>query len=110
MLNSILFNLIERFSFIRKYKIYEFVKDIGFPLIINFLSKFFKEDIDDNLIILGDYSGRLYIDNPKYLFEILNKKTKNQVLWITKDKQIIPKLKNKGFSLCPFILLKRLSF
>ena len=76
MLNSLLSNLIDRFSFIRKFKIYEFGKNIGFPLIINFLSKFFKEDIVDNLIILSAYSGRLYIDNPKYLFEFLNKKSK----------------------------------
>jgi len=106
MLSSILFNSIERFSFIRKFKIYEFVKDIGFPLIIKFLSKFFKEDIDDNLIILGAYSGRLYIDNPKYLFEFLSKKSKNQVLWIAKNKDVYSELKNKGFNVLPFYSIK----
>jgi len=98
MLNSILFNLIRRFSFIRKSKIYEFVKDIGFPLIIEFISKFFREDIDDDLIILGAYSGRLYIDNPKYLFEFLNLKSRNKVLWIAKNNEVISELKKKGFN------------
>jgi len=102
MLNSILFNLIERLSFIRKLKIYEFAKDIGFPIIFKFLSKFFKEDIDDNLIVLGAYSGRLFIDNPKYLYEFLNKKTKKQVFWIAKNIEIISELKKKGFNVVPF--------
>jgi len=106
MLNSILFNLIERFSFIRKFKIYEFVKDIGFPLIIKFLSKFYEEDIDDNLIIVGAYSGRLYIDNPKYLFEFLNKKSKNKVIWITKNKDVNSELEKKGFNVLPFYSIK----
>lgn len=106
MLNSILFNLIERFSFIRKFKIYEFVKDIGFPLIIKFLSKFYEEDIDDNLIIVGAYSGRLYIDNPKYLFEFLNKKSKNNVIWITKNKDVNSELEKKGFNVLPFYSIK----
>jgi CDP-glycerol glycerophosphotransferase len=106
MLNSLLSNLIDRFSFIRKFKIYEFGKNIGFPLIIKFLSKFFKEDIDDNLIILSAYSGRLYIDNPKYLFEFLNKKSKNQVIWIAKNNEVISELKKKGFNAIPFYSIK----
>lgn len=106
MLNSILFSLIERFSFIRKSKIYEFVKDIGFPLLIKFISKFFDDAIDDNLIILGAYSGRLYIDNPKYLFEFLNKQSKNQVIWITKNKDVTSELKKKGYTVLPFYSIK----
>jgi CDP-glycerol glycerophosphotransferase len=102
MLNSILFSLIERFSFIRKSKIYEFVKDIGFPLLIKFISKFFDDAIDDNLIILSAYSGRLYIDNPKYLYEFLNKQSKKKVIWITKNRDITSKLKKKGFNVLPF--------
>jgi len=108
MLNSLIFSLIERFSFIRKSKIYEFVKDIGFPLIIKYLSKFFNEAIDDNLIILGAYTGRLYIDNPKYLFEFLNKQSKNQVIWITKNKDVTSGLKKKGFTVLPFYSIKTL--
>ena len=106
MLNSVLFSLIERFSSIRKSKIYEFVKDIGFPLLIKFISKFFDDAIDDNLIILGAYSGRLYIDNPKYLFEFLNKQSKNQVIWITKNKDVTSELKKKGFNVLPFYSIK----
>ncbi len=106
MLNSILFNFIERFYFIKKYKIYKFFKEIGFPLIINLISKIFREDIDDNLIILGAYSGRLHVDNPKYLFEFLNKRSKNNVIWITKNADVISDLKKKGYNVIPFYSIK----
>lgn len=108
MLNTILFNLIERFSFIRKFKTYEFAKDIAFPWIIKQLSKIFKEDIDDNLIILGAYSGRLYGDNPKYLHKFLSRNSKNKVIWITKNKDVETLLREKGFNVLPFYSLKTL--
>ncbi|MFX0048770.1 MAG: CDP-glycerol glycerophosphotransferase family protein [Candidatus Hermodarchaeota archaeon] len=106
MLNNIVFNIIERFSFIRKFKIYEFAKDIVFPLIIQFISKFFEEKIDDNLIVMGAYSGRLYIDNPKYLYEFLNKKSEYNTIWIAKSKAVASQLKKKGFKVLPFYSIK----
>ncbi|MFX0138049.1 MAG: CDP-glycerol glycerophosphotransferase family protein, partial [Candidatus Hodarchaeota archaeon] len=106
MLNNLIFNLFERFSFIRKYKIYEFIKDIGFPFIINLISKLFREDIDDNLIVLGAYAGRSYFDNAKYLFEFFKKKSKYKVIWITKNNDIISDLKKKRYNVLPFYSIK----
>ena len=57
----------------------------------------FRSKIDDQLIVMGAYSGNSYLDNTKYLFEFLNNNSNNRVVWMTKSKGLLKELREKGF-------------
>jgi len=66
---------LERYSFLKKSNYYKVLRDIAIPFCFKFVSKVFRSKVDENLIIMGAYSGNSYMDNTKYLFEFLNKRS-----------------------------------
>ncbi|MHA1374803.1 MAG: CDP-glycerol glycerophosphotransferase family protein [Promethearchaeota archaeon] len=62
--------------------------------------------MDEKIIIFGMYSGRLYADNTKYLFEFLNEHSNNKVYWIAKNKEIITEIKKLNYKVVPYYSLQ----
>lgn len=64
--------------------------------ILMFISKFtYKKR---NLWLFGSWDGKLYADNTKYLFEYINEKCPNvNAFWVSKDKSVCKKIKQKGY-------------
>lgn len=58
----------------------------------------------DKYVIIGGWYGQRFADNSKYLFLYLNKYKIdlgiNEVVWITKNKDIYKQLKSEGFNVC----------
>lgn len=50
-----------------------------------------------NIWVFGSWFGHTYSDNSKYLFEYIDKNTTIKAIWISKNKDIITKLKSHGF-------------
>ena len=89
---------LERFSFLKKSNHYKVLRDIVIPFCFKFISKVFRSKVDENLIIMGAYSGNSYMDNTKYLFEFLNKRSSYNVVWFTKSRGLLVELRNKGYN------------
>lgn len=52
---------------------------------------------DKNIMVFGEWHGKKYCDNPKYLFEYLNFNVEGvKFFWITKDKKIAKEIKEIG--------------
>lgn len=52
----------------------------------------------ENVWIFGAWFGKKYADNPKALFQYVNKNAKDiKCIWISKDKNIINSLRNEGY-------------
>jgi CDP-glycerol glycerophosphotransferase len=89
---------LERYSFVKESNYYKILRDIVIPFCFKFISKVFRSKVDENLIIMGAYSGNSYMDNTKYLFEFLNKRSNYNVVWMTKSRGLLIELRNKGFN------------
>jgi CDP-glycerol glycerophosphotransferase len=89
---------LERYSFLKKSNYYKVLRDIVIPFCFKFVSKIFRSKVDENLIIMGAYSGNSYMDNTKYLFEFLNKRSNYNVVWFTKSRGLLVELRNKGYN------------
>lgn len=51
-----------------------------------------------NKWVFGAWKGLSYSDNPRYLFEYINKKNSDQkAIWIAKDKKVVQKVKELGY-------------
>jgi len=48
------------------------------------------------------YSGRLYADNTKSLFEFLNKHSNNKVYWIAKNREVISEIKKLNYKVVSY--------
>ena len=88
---------LERFSFVKESNYYKILRDIVLPFCFKFISKMFRSKVDENLIIMGAYSGNSYMDNTKYLFEFLNEHSNYHVVWFTKSRELLAELRNKGY-------------
>ena len=88
---------LERYSFLKKSNYYKVLRDIVIPFCFKFVSKVFRSKVDENLIIMGAYSGNSYMDNTKYLFEFLNKRSNYNVVWFTKSRGLLVELRSKGY-------------
>ena len=89
---------LERYSFVKESNYYKILRDIVIPFCFKFISKVFRSKVDENLIIMGAYSGNSYMDNTKYLFEFLNKRSNYNVVWMTKSRGLHVELRNKGYN------------
>ena len=101
MLSDFLFKTIQKFSFIKKTKLYSFIREIIFPLIIKNISIFFRDKVNENLVVMGAFSGGAFIDNTKYLFEFLNKNSDYELIWVAKTNKLLKELKKKGYNVVP---------
>lgn len=67
---------------------------------IYWMSYFFPKD--KNLWIFGAWFGEKYADNSKYLFEYVNKNQPEiRAVWLTKNKNTLKLIKNKGYEVYP---------
>ncbi|MFX1363413.1 MAG: CDP-glycerol glycerophosphotransferase family protein [Promethearchaeota archaeon] len=98
MLSNFFFNLIQKFISFKRSRFYHFIKSIIFPFVIKNVSKLFNSKINENLIVMGAYGGGGFVDNTKYLFEFLNKKSKYTLVWIAKLKSVRKLLREIGFN------------
>ncbi len=89
---------LERLSFLKNKNFYALLRDIFIPFCFKFISKLFRKKVDENLIIMGAYSGNSYLDNTKYLFEFLSRNSKYKVVWLTKSREILMNLRQKGYN------------
>ena len=89
---------LERLSFLKNKNFYALLRDIFIPFCFKFISKLFRKKVDENLIIMGAYSGNSYLDNTKYLFEFLSKNSNCKVVWLTKSREILKNLRQKGYN------------
>lgn len=87
---------------LKKLKI---ICNLAFNNLIYFISYFVPKD--KNLWIFGAWSGDKYADNSKYLFEYVNQNHPEiKCVWITKNKNVIELLNEKGYDACYFFSLK----
>ena len=89
---------LERFSFINNSNYYKFTRDILIPFGLKIISRLFRGNVDEDLIIMGAYGGNVYLGNTRTLFEFLNKHSNYRVVWITKSNKIVKELKKKGYN------------
>ncbi len=94
---NFLLRILNKYDFLKQNQIYEFIRTIIFPFFLQKVSKFFKSNVVDNLIVLGGYGGGAYLGNTKYLFEFLNKYSDYKVVWITKSHEVLNKIRKKGY-------------
>ena len=55
MIGDVILKILRRFPIIRETKIFEFYRTIIYPFLIKIISKCFKDEIDEKLIIMGAY-------------------------------------------------------
>jgi len=89
---------LERFIFLRNNKIYQFTRDILIPFGFKLISRLFRDNIDDKLIIMGGYGGNTYLDNTKYLFDYFNQYTDYKLFWVAKSRRLVKELRLKGYN------------
>ena len=106
MFSEIIFTTIQKLSFIKKLKLYDFGHMIIFPSLIKLISKFFKDDIDEKLIVMGGQVGVGFFGNTKYLFQFLHENSDYRLVWITKNERISKELTEKGYDVLPHFSLE----
>ncbi len=89
--------ILNKFTFLKSTKLYQFTQEIGYSLVIKTISKLFSNKVDANLILLSAYGGKAFIDNTKYIFQYLVKNTEYKVMWITNSRNLLEELKAKGY-------------
>ena len=94
----ILDNILKRIKIIKLAKVLRLNPHFFFDLVIFHFSKLFKANVNDNLIALGAANGKAFIGNPKYLYLFLKKNTNYKLLWFSKSKDQIKKLKQEGIN------------
>lgn len=75
------------------------IVDIIIKILLEIINFFIRKS--PNIVILGDFNGKRFGDNSKYLYLYLNK-NKNKyglekVIWMTKDENIKKELENKNY-------------
>ena len=95
---KILDKVLKRIKIIKLAKVLRLNPHFFFDLVIFHFSKLFRANVDDNLIVLGAANGKAFIGNPKYLYLFLKKNTNYKLLWFSKSKDQIKKLKQEGIN------------
>ena len=65
---------------------------------LRFISRFKSSKIDDNLLIFGAYQGDAFLGNTKYLFLYLNEFSDYECIWVSRSKEVVRELNEKGFN------------
>ncbi|MFX0140772.1 MAG: CDP-glycerol glycerophosphotransferase family protein [Candidatus Hodarchaeota archaeon] len=95
---KILDNILKRIKIIKIAKVLRINPHFFFDLVIFHFSKIFKANVNDNLIVLGAANGKAFIGNPKYLYIFLKNNTNYKLLWFSRSKELIRKLKQMGIN------------
>ena len=87
---------------VSKIKIYKIARLLRvhphffFDLVIFHFSKFFRGNVDDNLIIFGGNHGKYFGGNTKYLYLYLKETTDYKLFWMSKSLNLNKKLEKQG--------------
>jgi len=65
---------------------------------LRLISRFKSSKIDDNLLIFGAQQGRAFIGNTKYLFLYLNEFSDYECIWVSRSKEVVRELRERGFN------------
>ena len=89
------------------------IKKVGDGIVIYLLRivfLFLKKDY--NMCIFGDFSGKRFGDNSKYLYLYLNNNRKyfKRIIWITSSKRVFDELKKNKYDVCYKYSLKSIYY
>ncbi|MEJ2295504.1 MAG: CDP-glycerol glycerophosphotransferase family protein [Candidatus Lokiarchaeota archaeon] len=98
--------LLNKLKYVKSTNLYQFFQEIIYSSVIKFISRLYRDDIDDNFIILSTYGGKAFIDNTKYLFLYLNKIRKYKTAIITSSEELSNELNSKGYKVIPKFSLR----
>ncbi|WP_251460279.1 CDP-glycerol glycerophosphotransferase family protein [Weizmannia agrestimuris] len=73
----------------------KYLKYVFFYFISFFLRYFYRTD--PNLLLFGSRGGTAYDDNSKYLFIYGNTYTSFNCIWLSKDIELVRKIRNQGY-------------
>jgi len=65
---------------------------------LRLISRFKSSKIDENLLIFGAHQGEAFIGNTKYLFLYLNEFSDYECIWVSRSKEVVRELSEKGFN------------
>ena len=76
---------------------------------LRLISRFKSSKIDENLLIFGAYQGESFLGNTKYLFLYLNEFSDYECVWVSRSKEVVRELSERGFSSLYAFTFKALS-
>jgi CDP-glycerol glycerophosphotransferase (TagB/SpsB family) len=65
---------------------------------LRLISRFKSSRIDENLLIFGAHQGEAFIGNTKYLFLYLNEFSDYECIWVSRSKEVVRELRERGFN------------
>ncbi len=65
---------------------------------LRLISRFKSSKIDENLLIFGAYQGESFLGNTKYLFLYLNEFSDYECIWVSRSKEVVRELSDRGFN------------
>ena len=65
---------------------------------LRLISRFKSSKIDENLLIFGAHQGEAFIGNTKYLFLYLNEFSDYECIWVSRSKEVVRELRERGFN------------
>ncbi len=110
MIKYSIITTIRNFIFNKFPRIFNIIRNLIYPLFLVNLSKFFRDEIDENLIIMGAYGGHSFTDNTKYLFKFLSKKSNYKLIWIAKSNELISNLRKNGYNVIRAFSIKAIKY
>jgi len=64
---------------------------------LRLISRFKSSKIDENLLIFGAYQGESFLGNTKYLFLYLNEFSDYDCIWVSRSKEVVRELRERGY-------------
>ncbi len=98
MLQRILNKMLMHVKIFKLAKVLKINPRFFFDLIIFHLSKLFRGNVDDKLIVLGGASGKAFMGNTKYLYYYLRDNTDYKILYYVKSYELKQKLERNGIN------------
>ncbi len=88
--------ILPKLRIIRLAKTLRFNREIYFPFIISYISKLFRGNVDDKLIVLGGSGGKAFIGNTKYLYFFLKEHTDYKLVYFVQSQELQKQLNKLG--------------
>jgi len=65
---------------------------------LRLFSRFKSSKIEENLLIFGAHQGEAFIGNTKYLFLYFNEFSDYECIWVSRSKEVVRELRERGFN------------
>ena len=65
---------------------------------LRLFSRFKSSKIEENLLIFGAHQGEAFIGNTKYLFQYFNEFSDYECIWVSRSKEVVRELRERGFN------------